>query len=220
MSLIRTHRYTDYEDYINYQKEKTLNKEKQRKWLNEEWNLKIRIFKSLFLNSFSKLGINQTHISQTLYNKYIKKCLCLGSRTGQEVKALRDLGIEDTIGIDLVEFPPYTIKGDIHNLNFENESFDMEFSNIFDHSIYPGKFISEIERTLKPNGICILHIQIDIKQDKYTEIIVNNLNDIEKLFKKSKLIIKTPIKSGIIAMNYELIFKKNSPSHPDLNNRT
>ena len=50
--------------------------------------------------------------------KDVKKGVCLGSRTGQEVKALIDLGI-DAIGIDLVEFPPYTIVGDVHNMQFE-----------------------------------------------------------------------------------------------------
>ena len=77
--------YEDYNDYIEYQKEKTEDKERQKKWLNEEWELKINIFKLLFLDIFRRLyDINKRKIK-------MERSLCLGSRTGQEVKALIDL---------------------------------------------------------------------------------------------------------------------------------
>ena len=120
----------------------------------------------------------------------------------------KELGIEDTIGIDLHKFEPYTIEGDIHDLKYEDNTFDLEFSNIFDHSLYPEKFISEIYRTLKPGGIVIIHIQFGIGQDKYTETIVESLSAIKDLFNKFQLIKEGNIESGLIAMNYKFIFKK------------
>tara|TARA_Y100000389_G_C17452396_1_gene515751 strand:+ start:764 stop:1357 length:594 start_codon:yes stop_codon:yes gene_type:complete len=195
MSLIRTHKYNNYQDYVNFQLIKTKDKSKQKKWLNKEWRLKIDIFKNVFNTNINII-------------KKLKKGLCLGARTGQEVLALQELGLKDTIGIDLHEFPPYTIKGDIHNLNFPDNTFDFEFSNIFDHSIYPDKFINEIERTLKLNGIIIFHLQLNINQDKYTEIIIKNLNSFKSLFKKCKIISERKINTGIIAMNYEIVLQK------------
>ena len=130
----KVNKYNSYVEYVNKQLEKTSDKRRQKKWLDEEWRLKIDIFKKLF-------EANSEIIDKS------NKCMCLGSRTGQEVVAFKELGISDSIGIDLHEFKPYTIKGDIHNLNFEDNSFDLQFSNIFDHSLYPEKFISEIYRT-------------------------------------------------------------------------
>ncbi len=191
----KTHLYENYDDYIKFQLKKTSDKSKQKKWLGPEWQVKIDIFKNLFNNNIN-------------YIKNKKNAICLGSRTGQEVVALKDLGITDVIGIDLHEFEPYTIKGDIHNLDFDLNHFDFAFTNILDHSLYPEKFASEVTRVLKKNGIFILHVQYAINQDKYTEVIIENINQVEVLFKGLKLIKKNKIESGIIAMNYEFIFVK------------
>ena len=194
--LISAHNYNNYDDYVNFQLEKTRNKQKQARWLGPEWDLKIKIFKTLFEENIYLI-------------KDKKNALCLGSRTGQEVVALKELGVENAIGIDLHEFKPYTIKGDIHKLNFKNDTFDLEFTNILDHSLYPDQFAKEIYRTLKKGGIFILHIQYEVhSQDKYTETIISSLENIEQLFKNFTLIKKRKIQSGIIAMNYEFIFEK------------
>lgn len=193
----KTHNYNNYNEYVAHQLEKTSNKEKQRRWLGEEWKEKIEIFKRLFMSNV-----------EFIKNK--SSAICLGSRTGQEVVALRELGIEDSIGIDLHEFKPYTIKGDIHDINFEDERFDLAFTNIFDHSLYPEKFASEIYRVLKKKGIFILHVQLGIDQDKYTEVIIENKGIINTIFKDFELIKEGNINSGNIAMNYEYIFMKNS----------
>ena len=192
--LTYTHKYKNYNDYVNFQLNKTRNKKKQSLWLGPEWNLKIKLFKNLFTKNIDLI-------------KDKKNALCLGSRTGQEVVAFKDLGVENAIGIDLHEFKPYTIKGDIHDLNFEDDTFDLEFTNILDHSIYPHKFAKEIYRTLKKDGIFILHIQYKVRrQDKYTENIISSLESIEDIFKNFTLIKKQKIKSDIIGMNYEFIF--------------
>jgi len=64
----------------------------------------------------------------------------------------------DAIGIDIVPYEPYVILGDIHNAPFEDASVDFVFTNIFDHSIYPQKFISEMQRVLKPGGHVLMHL--------------------------------------------------------------
>ncbi|KAI9076899.1 hypothetical protein K1719_041203 [Acacia pycnantha] len=46
--------------------------------------------------------------------------------------------------------------------------FDFEFSNMFDHVLYPKKFVGEIERTLKRGGVCVLHVTLSRRPDKYS----------------------------------------------------
>ena len=86
--------YNDYSEYIKFQSQKTLDPEKRKKWLGEEWDLKLNGFKQ----EFSKFG-NALRPEM--------KALCIGARTGQEVVALKEMGIENTIGIDIVPHPPH-----------------------------------------------------------------------------------------------------------------
>ena len=188
-------RHSSYEDYVKKQIEKTLDPKRISRWKGVEWQTKIDGFESLFKR-------NEEYIT----NK--KKALCLGSRTGQEVFVLRKLGME-AIGIDLVEFPPYTIKGDIHNLFYEDGIFDLVFTNILDHSLYLQKFISEMERVSTKGGIIILNIQENMTFDDYSENIINDSKPIIELFKNSSLLKSRKIKNTFDGMNRELIFEKN-----------
>ena len=136
-----------------------------------------------------------------------KNSICLGSRTGQEVFVLRELGL-NSVGVDLAEFPPYTIKGDIHNLQFDDNKFDFIFTNILDHSLNLEKFISEMERVCISNGNIILNIQENTPGDDYSENLINDHKIIIKMFKKSTLIENRKIKNTFDEMNRELVFRK------------
>ena len=192
--------YESYEKYIDHQKEKTLDPVRREKWLGQEWGLKINGFKQ----EFNKLSSFLTSD---------KKCLCLGARTGQEVVALKEMGINEVIGIDIVPHEPYVIKGDIHNLEFEDETFDFVYTNIIDHSIDPKKMISEIERVLKNDGIFFLQIQLGLNQDEYTVFEIQNpVYDIATLFNKSYCLtikhVNNDGSSNFAGMNVELLFRK------------
>ena len=188
-------RHKTYEDYINKQLEKTLDPNRIKKWKGREWQIKVDGFRHLFKRN-----------EEFLQNK--KNSICLGARTGQEVFVLRELGL-DSIGIDLAEFPPYTIKGDIHNLEFEDEKFDLIFTNILDHSLDLEKFISEMERVCVKDGIIILNTQENIPGDDYSENVINSPEPIIKMFKNSILIKNRKIQNTFDQMNRELVFKKN-----------
>ena len=188
-------RHKTYEDYVNKQLEKTLNPNRIKKWKGQEWQIKVDGFRHLFKRN-----------EEFLQNK--KNSICLGARTGQEVFVLRDLGL-NSIGVDLVEFPPYTIKGDIHNLEFDDKKFDLIFTNILDHSLYLEKFISEMERVCVKDGIIILNILENMPGDDYSENVINSPEPIIKIFKNSILIRNRKIKNIFDQMNRELVFKKN-----------
>ena len=90
-----TRKYNSYDEYVSFQKEKTSNPEKIKKWMTQEWEEKIDVFDKTF--------------STQEYLKNCNKALCLGSRTGQEVVSLRKLGISDSIGIDLEDLQQINI---------------------------------------------------------------------------------------------------------------
>ncbi|KAL0441150.1 UNVERIFIED_CONTAM: hypothetical protein Sradi_0053900 [Sesamum radiatum] len=133
--------YSSYDAYLQRQLNKTLNPKLRQIWTTRDWTRKVKVFSQFFD------GLKHR---QLLFNG--SKSLCIGARVGQEVAALKRVGVHDSVGIDLVPYPPLVLKGDFHHQPFDDETFDFEFSNVFDHALYPWKFVGEIERTLKREG--------------------------------------------------------------------
>jgi len=188
--------FENYQNYINFQKEKTLDNNRRQKWLNDEWDSKVNFFSKIFKNIFKDINLKHDAI-----------CLCIGARTGQEVYALQNLGFS-AVGIDIVECKPLVEVGDMHNLNYPDNSFDFIFCNILDHSLYPEKSISEMERVLKKKGFSFLQITVGEATDKYGVTEIQSDKAIIKLLKKSEVIFSRSIKHYSIAQNWEIIFKK------------
>ena len=189
--------FSTYDEYIEFQKKKTLDKSRRSKWLNEEWEEKIKYFLKIFEELFKEINFNKQ-----------SNCLCIGARTGQEVFALKKMGYS-AIGIDIVECKPLVELGDMHNLKYKDQTFDFVFSNILDHSLYPKKSISEIERVLKKNGYCFLQITVGEATDMYGVTEIKSDSGIIKLFKNSEVIFTRNIKQYSIAQNWEILLKKN-----------
>ena len=186
--------YTDYEEYLNLQKEKSTDPERVEKWLNEEWLFKLDGFKEIFKRNEEFLKGKQ-------------QAVCLGSRTGQEVAALLEI-IPNVIGIDLVPFPPYTIEGDIHSINYKDDEFDFVFTNIFDHALYPHIFCNEIQRVCRPGGVIILHLQLRKLGDHFAENVVYTSDSILRLFDSVKVLRSRKIQNIFDSMNWELVLEK------------
>ncbi len=104
--------------------------------------------------------------------------LCLGARTGEEVKAFRDLGFKNTKGIDLNPGPNnnYVEKGDFHNLTNKDNEIDTIYTNCLDHSFDLEKIINEINRVMKKDGTLILEFGTSF----------DNINIEKHLYKSNK----------------------------------
>ncbi|XP_026382613.1 uncharacterized protein LOC113277855 [Papaver somniferum] len=164
--------FNTYDSYLKHQLNKTLNPKLRNLWVTRDWERKIEVF-SKFFNKLKNQNLLANH----------SKSLCIRARVGQEVAALKRVGVSDSVGIDLVPFPPLVIQGDFHDQPFKNSTFDFEFSNVFDHALYPSKYVGEIERTLKPGGICVLHVAVSKRGDKYSANDLFNVDGLVGLFK-------------------------------------
>jgi len=196
MRSYRDNSNRSYDDYLRHQMTKTLDPERRVKWVEGgiEWEEKLNGFYEIF----------------NRYNDMLSNCetaLCLGARTGQEVVALQERGI-NTIGIDLVPYPPYVERGDIHELSYEDNKFDFVYTNIFDHSLHPDKFCSEMMRVLTPGGHILINLQIDTHQDIYTETVLDGSHDVVNLMEGMEVVVDNAIPQNVHAMNWELLFRK------------
>lgn len=183
-----------YDKYLLLQREKTEDTERRKLWLGPEYESKVTSFKKHFMEIFPML-INRD-----------ESVLCVGARTGQEVAALKILGYKNSIGVDLVPCPPDVIFGDMHNLPFVSDSYSAVFSNSFDHSIYPLKFLEEIHRVLVPGGFLILHLIFNKPNDKFGITDVYSPRAVKKLFGDFSIIQEGRIE--LFSLNYEFILKK------------
>jgi SAM-dependent methyltransferase len=156
----------DYEDYVNLQKEKTEDPIRRNKWLSARHENAVKFTETFKVSS----------ISCHLPNDKMAKILCVGARTGEEVLALRMLGYENTIGIDLVPCDQLVIYGDMHDMPFEDGEFEFVYTNVIDHSLHPKKFVSETFRVLSGTGVAFFQLQVGTAGDKYG---VNEVQSVE-----------------------------------------
>ena len=175
---MRTRRYDSYEAYTAKQREKTI----VRKHLfGAQWNTKVRRFKALFDHHLC----NHNTVDHT-------QALCLGARHGEEVEALNSLGWA-AVGVDLVACPPLVQAGDFHALPFSESMFDLVFSNSVDHLLEPEKFATEIHRVLRPQGLVLLHLQIEREGDEWSSLKIEASSEVISWFPGYKLLRDQPI---------------------------
>ncbi|XP_076892507.1 uncharacterized protein LOC143544249 [Bidens hawaiensis] len=187
--------YTSYDSYIHHQLQKTTNPKLRKIWTSRDWDRKIQVFQRFFDRLKREKLISNT-----------SKALCVGARVGQEVEALKRVRVTDSVGLDLVPYPPNVIKGDFHYQPFDNETFDFEFSNVFDHALYPDKFVGEIQRTLKAGGVCVLHVAVSRRSDKYSANDLFSVEPLKKLFNGSELVRVRKVDG--FGLDTEVVFRK------------
>lgn len=189
----------EYQEYLDLQKEKTLDPARRAIWFGEEWNDKIAGFREVFEQH---AGILAT----------CGRALCVGARTGQEVQVLRDMGI-NAIGIDLVPCEPLVVEGDMHAIPFEDETFEFVFSNAIDHSLYPDKFIAETERVVSSSGHVLLHLHPDVTLDKYGVFYVTDpTRQVTSLFRRCNVVADRQIPRVIGGVTWEILMAAGGPT--------
>jgi len=139
--------YTSYQEYLEDQKEKTLQGKKIRM---KRFDSKVKKFEERFKQFVIKPN---------------SRILCLGAREGEECVAWQGLG-HSAIGIDLVPCPPLVIEGDFNKLKFDNGSFDLVYLNVLDHSWSPDQMFRGIHRVLVDFGLLFVDIVTNQIGDK------------------------------------------------------
>ena len=66
-----------------------------------------------------------------------------------------------------------------------------------------------MENALLQNGYVLLHLQVNIKGDKYSENLLSNINDVVSLFKERSLLNTKNIQDKNSGMNKEILLIKN-----------
>ncbi len=88
-----------------------------------------------------------------------QEVLCVGARNDDEIRYFRKRGVGSVRGIDLYSAPPDIVVMDMHDLKFDDASFDIVYSrHSFEHAYDKHKAASEFTRVLRPGGVVVIEV--------------------------------------------------------------
>ncbi|KAB1208206.1 hypothetical protein CJ030_MR6G011332 [Morella rubra] len=125
-----------------------LDKKNRRLWSSKAWQSRVSSL-SQFFTSIRDLGLLHNH----------SKVLCVSAGAGHEVMALSNLGVLDVTGVELIDSPPLVSRADPHNLPFFDGVFDLVYTGHLEEALFPARFVSEMERTVRDNGVCVVVVE-------------------------------------------------------------
>ncbi|TYK28651.1 Methyltransferase type 11 [Cucumis melo var. makuwa] len=126
----------------------SIDKKNKRLWSSNDWKKKLSSFINFF-QSIRNLGLLHNHT----------KFICVSAGAGPEVMALSHMGVHDVTGVELIDSPPLVSRVDPHNLPFFDHVFDLAFTAHLALALFPSRFVSEMERAVRPNGVCVIVVE-------------------------------------------------------------
>lgn len=159
-------------------------------WTTKKWRRTVDYYSAIF----------QELIAEGFLS-FNSKALCVGTRAGEDVLALKESGVVDSVGISKNASPPLIVNGVSHRQPFDETTFDFEFSanGSLDRSGRPEDFAQEVCRTLKPGGFFVAHI---LAKDNYS------FNSFLDLFNCCRLIRSRDVDGVDTASVREVVMKK------------
>ncbi|KAG9150891.1 hypothetical protein Leryth_003031 [Lithospermum erythrorhizon] len=146
----------------------SLEKRNKRLWATSAWSHAVQSY----LNVFQELQSN--NLLSNLSHSFV-----VSAGAGQAVMALKNMGVTEVIGVEIIDSPPLVSRADPHSLPFFDEVFDFGFSPFLDRALFPGRYVSELERTVNVGGVCLVAVE---------ECGPQEVDEIVKLFKKSQYV--------------------------------
>lgn len=115
---------------------------------------KKRLFRRKSIESFAIMEILSHNADLT-----DKEVLCIGARNRDEIDCFRRKGIKRVVGIDLYSDFPDIIVMDMHDLKFNDNSFDVVYSrHSYEHAYDKVKAAREFVRVTRPGGIVSIEV--------------------------------------------------------------
>lgn len=161
-------------------------------WTSKGWRKAVQFYSSVF--------------QDLIVDGYLtpnSKSLCVETSAGQDVFALREIGVVDAIGTAKKKSPPLVVSALPSRQPFDDDTFDFVFSGggALDKVMRPLDFASEIARTLKPEGFLVVHTKT---KDEYS------FNSFVDLFNCCKVVKTRELDGMDSSMPYirEIVLKK------------
>ena len=135
--------------------------------------------RSIFDVGTSLAGGSANLLFEAIKKKYNKsefknlKILSIGPRAEGEIFNIFSYGFElkNIIGVDLFSYSPFIKLGDMHDLNFNDEEFDIVLMNkCLAYSNNKQKALSEAKRVLSKNGLLIIGYSVNKERTEQDQL--------------------------------------------------
>lgn len=166
--MIRRRLYRNYQEYLMHQGAKLDKERDKREVLYAD---RVERFRSKFQVVFRRFPPESS-------------VLCLGARLGDEVEALHVLGFQAK-GID-VNPGPGVRQGDMHDIPFPDNEFDVVYTNSLDHARSLEAVAMEVVRVLRPGGVFVVEARSSIPEacitapGKYESVAWDSIEDLKQ----------------------------------------
>lgn len=172
-TINRKNNNKEYEKYLNAQIEKSVS---YTRYINPA---------KKFLQSRSTLIESLTKIVK---NHGIKcdSILSIGPRDENEIETISSFFPKSKVsGLDLFSASPKIKVGDMHNMPFDNNSFDMTIAiHNMEHSYDPHKSLGEMFRVTKEGGLLSIEVPVNFDPTETDRVDFKNLLNLLSFFKK------------------------------------
>lgn len=170
-------------------------------WTSREWRKAADFYSSVFEDLMAEGYLSRA-----------SKALCIGTSAGQEVFALKEIGVPHSIGVSKKSFPPLVVAANRARQLFDENTIDFIFTKV-------EEFSAEIGQALKPEGFLVVHTSS--AGDLYS------FNSLLNLFNCCKLIRSREISGpdSLVPVLREILMVKENHilghlgQHPDGNSR-
>jgi SAM-dependent methyltransferase len=105
--------------------------------------------------------------------------LCVGCRNTVELDLFRDAGIDEVVGIDLVSPHPDVLVMDMHDMSFDDATFDAVYaSHSLEHSFDVGVVLREIARVGRSGAVVGVEVPLGDGSSDADRVAFHGLGDL------------------------------------------
>jgi len=109
--------------------------------------------------------------------------LCVGCRNGLELDRFRAHGFENVIGIDVFSQRDDILVMDMHEMSFEDDSFDVVYaSHALEHSYDVDRVVGEIGRVAHDGAVVGVEVPVRVQASAADRIVFAGLEELRAVF--------------------------------------
>jgi SAM-dependent methyltransferase len=110
--------------------------------------------------------------------------LCVGCRNALELDWFRSRGFEDVVGIDVFSQRADILVMDMHEMSFEDGSFDVVYaSHSLEHSYDVGQVVREIARVGRDGAVVGIEVPVRAKASDADRVVFSGLEELRDVFR-------------------------------------
>jgi SAM-dependent methyltransferase len=109
--------------------------------------------------------------------------LCVGCRNALELDRFRDRGFADVIGIDVFSQRADILVMDMHDMTFDDDSFDIVYaSHSLEHSYDVDRVANEVVRVARDGAVVGVEVPVRTRRSSADRVVFSGIDELRGVF--------------------------------------